>query len=129
MKFLRSTFLTALLALIGGAVYAGCRARATFTQHGNTVIFYNDSSTSLTGNHTLTWKLGDGTTGSGDQVVHQYASGTYNAKSLLWIKSSCTEKPLEIHIGHRCDEVATENELHVVFDKKNIHHQKEITKP
>lgn len=62
MKFLRSTFLTALLALIGGAVYAGCTAKAYYTQNGNTVTFYNDSSTSLTGNHTLKWRLGDGTT-------------------------------------------------------------------
>jgi len=40
MKFLKSTFLTALLALIGGAVYAGgCTARAYYTQNGNTVTF------------------------------------------------------------------------------------------
>lgn len=63
MKFLKSTFLTALLALIGGAVYAGgFTARAYYTQNGNTVTFYNDSSSSYSGNHTLTWHFGDRTT-------------------------------------------------------------------
>ena len=91
MKFLRSTFLTALLALIGGAVYAGCTARATYTQNGNTVIFYNDSSTSISGNHTLRWNFGDGTTGYGDQVVHRYAPGTYRACLTIYDSTSCMD--------------------------------------
>ena len=49
MKFLKPTFLTALLALIVNTVYAGCKARASFTQNGNTVIFYDDSSSSQYG--------------------------------------------------------------------------------
>jgi hypothetical protein len=43
MKFLKPTFLTALLALIVNTVYAGCKARASFTQNGNSVLFYDDS--------------------------------------------------------------------------------------
>jgi PKD repeat protein len=89
MKFLRSTFLTALLALIGGAVYAGCTARASYTQNGSTVTFYNDSSTSVSGNHTLTWHFGDRTTGSGSQVYHAYNSfGTYNACLVIYDSAS-----------------------------------------
>lgn len=90
MKFLRSTFLTALLALIGGAVYAGgCTARAYYTQNGNTVTFYNDSSSSYSGNHTLTWHFGDRTTGSGDQVSHTYnSSGTFNACLVIYDSAS-----------------------------------------
>ena len=91
MKFLKSTFLTALLALIGGAVYAGCTAKAFYTQSGNTVTFYNDSSTSVTGNHTLSWNFGDGNTGSGDQVVHRYAPGTYTATLTLTDSTFCTD--------------------------------------
>ena len=91
MKFLKSTFLTALLALIGGAVYAGCTARATYTQNGSTVTFYNDSSTSITGNHTLTWNFGDGTTGSGDQVVHRYSPGTYTACLIIADSTLCSD--------------------------------------
>ena len=89
MKFLKSTFLTALLALIGGAVYAGCTARASYTQNGSTVTFFNDSSTSVSGNHTLTWHFGDGTTGSGNQVSHTYNSfGTFNACLVIYDSAS-----------------------------------------
>ena len=92
MKFLKSTFLTALLALIGGAVYAGCTARAYYTQNGSTVNFFNDSSTSVSGNHTLTWNFGDRTTGSGDQVSHTYSSpGTYYAYLTLVDPSFCSD--------------------------------------
>jgi len=48
MKYLKLTFLTTLLALIVNTVYAGCKARASFTQNGNNVIFYDDSSSSQT---------------------------------------------------------------------------------
>jgi PKD repeat protein len=92
MKFLKSTFLTALLALIGGAVYAGCTARAYYTQNGSTVTFFNDSSTSVSGNHTLTWNFGDRTTGSGNQVSHTYSSpGTYYAYLTLVDPSFCSD--------------------------------------
>jgi hypothetical protein len=40
MKFLRSTFLTALLALIGGAVYAGCTAKFYYTQNSSVGLRY-----------------------------------------------------------------------------------------
>jgi len=89
MKFSKSTFLTALLALIGGAVYAGCTARASYTQNGSTVTFFNDSSTSVSGNHTLTWHFGDRTTGSGSQVSHTYNSfGTFNACLVIYDSAS-----------------------------------------
>lgn len=88
MKFLKSTILTALLALIGSTVYAGCTASAYFTQNGDTVTFYNDSSTSVSGNHTLTWNFGDGTTATGDQAVHQYAPGIYSACLIIYDSTS-----------------------------------------
>ena len=115
MKFLKSTFLTALLALIGGTVYAGCTARATYTQNGSTVTFYNDSSTSITGNHTLTWNFGDGTTGSGDQVVHRYSPGTYTACLIIADSTLCSDSTCMIITvtniggGNNCNASFTSN--------------------
>lgn len=88
MKFFKSTILTALLALIGSTVYAGCTASAYFVQNGDTVTFYNDSSSSVSGNHTLTWYFGDGNTATGDQAVHQYAPGTYSACLIIYDSAS-----------------------------------------
>ena len=91
MKFLKSTFLTALLALIGGAVYAGCTAKFYYTQNSSGGIVFYDSSTSISGNHILAWNFGDGTTGYGNQVFHQYRPGTYNVCLTITDSTLCSD--------------------------------------
>ena len=70
--------MTALLTIIGGAVYAGCVADASYTQNGSTFDFVGDSSTSVYG-YTCSWDFGDGSSSSLRNVSHTYASlGTYD---------------------------------------------------
>jgi PKD repeat protein len=110
MKFLKPTFLTALLALIVNTVYAGCKARASFTQNGNTVLFYDDSSSSQSGNHEMEWQFGDGSTGYGNQVYHSYnAPGTYFACLVIYdslyqcFDSTCFNITISNNGGNNCN--------------------------
>lgn len=76
---LKLTFLTGFLALFGHFALAQCTATGHLLQNGETVIFY-DSSTSVNG-HVAYWSFGDvSSIEYGSHVAHTYdTNGSYTA--------------------------------------------------